>query len=91
MAKCVNNMMRCEMEEEIESLRQQLAIAERTTDEVQKYADGVRDDLRQQLAECQAELKLAQEGLTIAYMSGFHDGKKKATWEKHQTVAKELE
>jgi hypothetical protein len=30
-----------------------------------------------QLAECQTALKLAEEGLTVAYMSGFHDGKKK--------------
>jgi hypothetical protein len=56
--RCVDDV--CHSEEicleEVESLRQQLAIAERTTDEVQRYADGVRDDLRQQLAECQYTL-----------------------------------
>jgi hypothetical protein len=33
--------------------------------------------MEQQLAKWQAALKLAEEGLTVAYMSGFHDGKKK--------------
>ena len=33
--------------------------------------------LRQQLAECQEELKQANDSLTIVYMSGFRDGSKR--------------
>lgn len=33
--------------------------------------------LRQKLTECTAREKEANESLTVAYMSGFHDGKKK--------------
>ena len=61
-----------EAKREIESLRQQLA-------ECRKEVISLSAPLHfeQQLAECQAALKLAEEGLTVAYMSGFHDGKKK--------------